>query len=715
MNGLLKPGDMLLEYRILKVIGEGGMGIVFKAIHEDYDDIVAIKILAPRYATREDFAARFKQECRIYPKLKHPNIVRMRRAGIATLPTPQSSAEPPPPIAFVVMDLLEGKTLRRILDKYHRLDFLNTLHVMIQIADAMRAAHAKGIVHRDLKPENIMVGAEGDEKGFVWVMDFGIAMAGEGSMNTADMPDVGTARYMSPEQVQSIFSVARKGDRVKLDRRVDIYAFGVIFYEVITGVHIFIDDNDPPTFQQMLAGHLVAEPTPVHQLVADCPDVAWSIISRCIAINPKDRYQSFDEVLTDLRAIIRESVPPLHPLAKRVVAERERVASRAAFASLPEPPKAAGQASTVSSDRAALPPEQPAPVEEPTPERDATPPPSPVDTEPALPPETEAPSGEVEAPASGFAPTIEMHSETGTGASADAARATAEFVAYVRRKTLPFVAPAAAPFVPPAQLLQVERGVRGTVKMSRPEIPPTGSSPSASAHRSPPAAPAVPAAAPLLNPAPPAATAFAMAAQPPMRWGAVASTPSTPRADVSFVSRTWASPAAPPPSASNAVAPVQPQGFRLPPIDPPPQWLRPQAMPTRGSALSTPSTMISFSRLSRRHLILAPLIGLAIVVFGSAGLIIAARPRGSSLGAATSPTAPSAPLPAPEASAGAPPAASEAAPSATAPTAPPSTATAVPPGSATSAPSARAPATSRPVKPAPRSPARTPVIPLVME
>jgi eukaryotic-like serine/threonine-protein kinase len=145
MSGFLKPGNRFLEYRLLEIIGEGGMGIVFKAIEDRSDDIVAIKMLSPKAANREDFAARFDEECRFYPKLKHLNIVHMRRTGVAHLPAPPPPEPAPPPIPFIVMDMLEGKTLRRILQKYHRLDYLNTLHILIQIADPMMVAHDKCI------------------------------------------------------------------------------------------------------------------------------------------------------------------------------------------------------------------------------------------------------------------------------------------------------------------------------------------------------------------------------------------------------------------------------------------------------------------------------------------------------------------------------------------------------------------------------------------
>ena len=320
MSRGIKPGDAFLEYRIIGVIGQGGMGEVFEAVEEYSEDVVAIKCLSPRHTDRDDFARRFRQECKFYPKLKHPNIVRMRRAGMS-----------PDDVAFIVMDRLEGRTLRRLLDAARRLDFLNATHIMIQVADAMRFAHSKGIWHRDLKPENIMVGTKDDAKGHVWLLDFGIAKSSDGGMNTDDLPDVGTLRYMSPEQVRTIYSSSKRVAPVKPDGRADIYAFGAIYYEVLAGRHLFIDDEDPPSCEETMAGHLHAEPAPVHTIAPGCPMRVWPVVARCIAIDRDARYGTFDEVARDLRALVREAVPAGHLLERRFDEETVHAERRAAF------------------------------------------------------------------------------------------------------------------------------------------------------------------------------------------------------------------------------------------------------------------------------------------------------------------------------------------------------------------------------------------------
>ncbi|KYF69269.1 serine/threonine-protein kinase, partial [Sorangium cellulosum] len=320
----LKAGDVFLDYRVTEVIDAGGMGEVYKAVEDYSEDVVAIKCMLPRHLKREDFARRFRQECRFYPKLKHPNIVRMRKAGVS-----------PEHVAYIVMDYLEGRTLRKLLNKAYRLDFLSAMHVMLQVADAMTFVHSKGIWHRDLKPENIMVGAKEDAKGHVWLLDFGIAKFADGGMNTDDLPDVGTVRYISPEQVKMLYASSRKAERAERarpDGRTDIYAFGAIFYEVLTGKHLFLDDSEAATAEETLTGHLVAAPEPVHEIVPDCPEFVWPVVSRCIAIDREERYARFDDVARDLRGLLRDTVPAGHVLAQRLAQERMKAERQAAFA-----------------------------------------------------------------------------------------------------------------------------------------------------------------------------------------------------------------------------------------------------------------------------------------------------------------------------------------------------------------------------------------------
>jgi serine/threonine-protein kinase len=337
MSRDLAPGDRFLKYRIRSVLGRGGMGVVYEATDEYSDDVVALKLLA---SLRPDFVQRFREECKFYPKLHHPNIVRMRDAGITDDGT-----------AYIIMDRLKGKTVRRMLERMRRLDFLNALHLVLQVADAMQFVHSKGIWHRDLKPENFMVGSEGLERGHLWVLDFGIAKR-NGAPSTDTLPEVGTVRYLSPEQAR----------RQKPDGRADIYAFGVIFYEMLTGRHTFLDDVEETTAAEALNGHLRAPlPKPPHELVPDCPDTVWPLLMRCLEKDPADRIQSFEELSDGLRDLVRSSVPPDHVLAKRVRREQQAKARRSAYDSLVEIPDDEITLERPRTD-AALAPTDPAPI-----------------------------------------------------------------------------------------------------------------------------------------------------------------------------------------------------------------------------------------------------------------------------------------------------------------------------------------------------------------
>ena len=323
------------------MLGHGGMGVVYEATDEYSDDVVALKLLA---SLRPDFARRFREECKFYPKLHHPNIVRMRDAGI----TDEG-------MAYIIMDRLKGKTVRRMLERMRRLDFLNALHLMLQVADAMQFVHSKGIWHRDLKPENFMVGSEGLERGHLWVLDFGIAKR-TGAPSTDTLPEVGTVRYLSPEQAR----------RQKPDGRADLYAFGVIFYEMLTGRHTFLDDTDETTAAEALNGHLRAPlPQPPHEIVPDCPDAVWPLLVRCLEKEPAKRIQTFDEVSEEMRNLIRSSVPPDHVLAKRVRRELQATERRTAYDSLHEIPEDEIPGDEITIERpvsaAALAPMDPAP------------------------------------------------------------------------------------------------------------------------------------------------------------------------------------------------------------------------------------------------------------------------------------------------------------------------------------------------------------------
>src|SRR5262245_5898096 len=297
-------GDLFLngDYRLEVKLGEGGMGQVWAAIEIYSGNLVAIKMMHDQGG---NFALRFRQECRFYTKLKHPNIVSMFKAG-----------QDENGVMYIVMDLLKGKTVRKVLQTSpnRRIDVARALHLAIQLADAGSYMHGKGVWHRDLKPENLMVGTKDELKGHLWVFDFGIAKfanAEDHGLISDELPDVATVRYMAPEQVDLT-------NRPRVDGRADIYSFGVILYEKITGQHIFIRDDEPTSAAQIMCGHVVAPVKPIPEIVPDCPEYVWRLVEKCLAKDPAKRYPRFGDIATELRGMLRGSLPTDDYIAMRI-------------------------------------------------------------------------------------------------------------------------------------------------------------------------------------------------------------------------------------------------------------------------------------------------------------------------------------------------------------------------------------------------------------
>ena len=312
---VLKEGASFLngKYRLKKKLGAGGMSQVWAAIEPYSGNFVAIKMLHDQGG---NLALRFRQECRFYPKLKHPNIVRMSQAG-----------EDENGGMYIIMELLEGSTIRRVL-RSGRLEIRQALHLAVQLAEACAYMHRQGIWHRDLKPENLMVGSTGEMRGHLWVFDFGIskfANPEDAGLNTDELPEVATVLYMAPEQVDG-------AQRRLIDGRADIYSFGVILYELITARHIFVKENEPTTAVQIMNGHLVARIRPIPHIVPECDEDLWQLVEKCLAKNPAERFQRFEEIVDVLSNMIRSSGPPDHYIVKRKKKEIMRAARARACA-----------------------------------------------------------------------------------------------------------------------------------------------------------------------------------------------------------------------------------------------------------------------------------------------------------------------------------------------------------------------------------------------
>ena len=279
--------ETLGHYEIIRPIGSGGMGEVFVARDPKLGRKVAIKMLPPRMASERDTLSRFTQEARSASALNHPNIVTIHEVG--------ADADAP----FIVMEYIDGRDLRSLITEGPR-PVRQVLDIGVQIADGLAAAHERGIVHRDLKPENIMLTRDG----YVKILDFGLAKLvgptpeGEHTLQL-EMPGttpgtiLGTVGYMSPEQATG----------KRLDFRSDLFAFGAILHELVTGAAAF----DGETAIDTLSAILHHVPPPVTRSNAQVPVQLADIIQRLLAKSPDDRYSSTRDLAREVR-LLRDRV-----------------------------------------------------------------------------------------------------------------------------------------------------------------------------------------------------------------------------------------------------------------------------------------------------------------------------------------------------------------------------------------------------------------------
>ncbi len=211
---MLQTGDVLGgRYEILQMLGEGGMGAVYKARDRELDRFVALKLIRPELAANPSILARFKQELLLSREVTHRNVIRIFDLGDAD------------GVKFITMEFVEGQDLRSLIQEKKKFPPEEAVEMMQQVCRALEAAHALGIIHRDLKPQNIML----DQTGRILVMDFGLARMVEGDGMTQTGALVGTMEYMSPEQALG----------KDLDQRSDLFSLGLILYELLTGIMPF--------------------------------------------------------------------------------------------------------------------------------------------------------------------------------------------------------------------------------------------------------------------------------------------------------------------------------------------------------------------------------------------------------------------------------------------------------------------------------------------
>jgi len=270
--GSLQVGSLLADrYEILKLLGEGGMGAVYKARDRELDRLVALKVIRPELAGNPSILQRFKQELILARKITHRNIIRIFDLGVAE------------GVRFITMEFVEGQDLASLLEERQKYTAEDAVKVLCQVCAALEAAHAEGVVHRDLKPQNIMI----EPAGRVCVMDFGLARSMEATGMTQAGTLMGTPAYMSPEQAKGL----------PADEPSDLFSLGIIFYQMLTGALPYKADTALASLLLRTQG----PPPPPIQIEPTIPQPLNDIILKSLAMNPQDRYQSAAAMNQDLR------------------------------------------------------------------------------------------------------------------------------------------------------------------------------------------------------------------------------------------------------------------------------------------------------------------------------------------------------------------------------------------------------------------------------
>ena len=266
------------RYEILEEVGLGGMATVYKAKDHVLNRLVAVKVLKDEFTTDTDFIKRFNTEAQAAASLSHPNIVSIYDVG----------HEDENNLYYIVMELVQGKTLKEIINSEGVLSWKWAVNIAMQIASALELAHKNGIVHRDIKPHNIII----TEDGIAKVTDFGIAKAVSNSTITAFGTTIGSVHYFSPEQAKGGFT----------DAKSDLYSLGVVMYEMLTGKVPF--DADTPV--SVALKHMQEDPKEPIELNPEIPTAVNQIVVKAMQKEPSARYQNATEMLHDLSKALKD-------------------------------------------------------------------------------------------------------------------------------------------------------------------------------------------------------------------------------------------------------------------------------------------------------------------------------------------------------------------------------------------------------------------------
>ncbi len=308
-------GDVLAgKYRVERILGQGGMGVVVAAWHIELEQRVAVKFLLPQFAQDNSASERFRREARAAVKIRSEHVARVIDVG--TL----DDGEP-----YMVMEYLEGKDLQSELEHTGCFEIGEAVEYVLQACLAMAEAHAKGMVHRDLKPANLFRTTRADGARVIKVLDFGISKSIHGSSDaqlslTRTAAMIGSPLYMSPEQLESARDV---------DERADVWSLGVILFELLTGSLPFGGDTLP----QLVRAVLVGNPPKAHELRPEIPEGLSDVVSRCILKNKDQRFSNVGELARELAAFL--------PDGERYADRVQKVLALSALPSAPTAPIAA--------------------------------------------------------------------------------------------------------------------------------------------------------------------------------------------------------------------------------------------------------------------------------------------------------------------------------------------------------------------------------------